>query len=58
MEVPSSLKRWFVFHFTADITFAVPLMVVPVSFLNFFGWSTVDPIATRIVAAALFGIGL
>jgi hypothetical protein len=57
-EVPIALKRWFVLHFAVDITFAIPLMIIPELFLSFLGWITIDPIATRIFAAALFGIGI
>jgi hypothetical protein len=57
MEVPGSLRKWFVFHFVADYVFAIPLFIAPVWFLELFGWPCVDPIAARLVAAALFGIG-
>lgn len=57
-EVPTSLRKWFVVHFVADIVFGIPLFLFPVKFLSFLGWGTVDPIATRIVASALFGIGI
>ena len=56
--VPRGLRRWFVFHFWADIVFAVPLFFAPRATLMFFGWREVDPAATRIAAAALFGIGI
>jgi hypothetical protein len=56
--IPLSLRRWFVVHFVADILFAVPLFVAPEATLRFLGWSMVDPVATRLVAAALFGIGI
>lgn len=56
--VPQGLRTWFVVHFVADLVFAVPLFVAPRPFLTFFGWTAVDPIATRMVAAALFGIGI
>jgi hypothetical protein len=56
--VPSALRRWFVVHFWADILFALPLFVAPRWFLGSLGWTAVDPIATRLVAAALFGIGI
>ena len=52
------LGRWFVVHFLADIAFAIPMMIVPVTFMGLLGWEVVDPIATRLVAAALFGIGI
>ncbi len=56
--VPRSLRRWFVAHFIADVLVAVPLMIAPTHVLAWFGWTTVDPVATRLVAAALFGIGI
>ena len=56
--VPDSLRRWFVAHFVADILFAVPMIVAPVFTLRAFGWSAVDPVTTRLVGAALVGIGV
>ena len=56
-EVPSALRKWFVFHFWADYVFAVPLMLAPEWFMGLLGWECVDPVASRLVAAALFGIG-
>lgn len=56
--VPVGLQRWFIVHFALDIVFAVPLMVAPSFFLTLLGWDVVDPVTSRIVAAALFGIGL
>lgn len=57
-KVPISLKRWFFLHFLLDILFALPLLLAPVPFLNLLGWKEVDPVAARLVAAALFGIGI
>ena len=56
--VPKPLKIWFVIHFAVDVIFAIPLMVAPQPFLSMLGWKIVDPIASRLVAAALFGIGI
>lgn len=56
--IPRRLRFWFVVHFAADVLFAVPLFIFPVQFLTRLGWSTVDPITARMVAAALFGIGI
>ena len=56
-EVPKILKALFVVHFAADIAFAVPLLLAPEAFLGLLGWTTIDPFAARLVAAALFGIG-
>lgn len=57
-DVPRSLRRWFVFHFWADMVFAVPLFVAPDWFLRLCGWDTVDRVTARLVAAALLGIGI
>lgn len=56
--IPPALRMSFVVHFVADMLFAIPLMLAPVYTLTLFGWQQVDPIATRVVAAALFGIGI
>ncbi|MEK6822749.1 MAG: hypothetical protein AABY13_02880 [Nanoarchaeota archaeon] len=57
-RVPKSLRAWFVFHFFADVAFALPLFFAPRWTLALLGVVTVDPLFTRIVAAALFGIGI
>lgn len=57
-QVPDSLKKWFIIHFIIDLLFAIPLFFFPVTFLSLLDWQTIDPFATRIVAAALFGIGI
>lgn len=56
--VPASLRRWFVIHFVADLAFAVPMIVAPHFTLRAFGWTVVDPVTTRLVGAALVGIGV
>jgi len=56
--VTRGLRIWFVVHFIADILFALPLFVAPEFTLGLFGWTAVDPVTTRLVAAALFGIGI
>lgn len=56
--VPQGLRTWFVIHFVADLLVAIPLFVAPVAVLEAFGWQSVDPYTARIVAAALFGIGI
>jgi hypothetical protein len=56
--VPNALRKWFVIHFWVDILFAIPLMLVPVEMLSMMGWQTVDAYTGRLVAAALFGIGI
>jgi hypothetical protein len=56
--LPASLRTWFVIHFVADMLFALPLFIAPSWSLSLFGWSAIDPLSTRLVAAALFGIGI
>jgi hypothetical protein len=56
--VPTRLRSWFVFHCVVDLLVAVPLALAPRELLGWLGWQAVDPMAARIVAAALFGIGL
>ena len=57
MAVPHLLRIWFFLHFITDYVFAIPLFLFPAQTLGLLGWSTVDPLATRLVAAALFAIG-
>lgn len=57
IEIPRSLKGWFLVHFIADTLFAVPLFIAPIFLLNLLGWKSIDPLMARMVAAALFGIG-
>jgi hypothetical protein len=58
IQVPDSLRFWFVIHFIADIIAAIPLLLIPEKVLPLFGWQMVDPITTRLVGAALMGIGI
>jgi hypothetical protein len=57
-DIPKGLATWFVVHFVVDMLFAVPLMVAPHALLGALGWRSVDPVAARLVAAALMGIGI
>lgn len=52
------LKFWFTVHFILDVVAALPLFFIPIWTLKILGWQVVDPFATRLVAAALFGIGI
>ncbi|MBK9261776.1 MAG: hypothetical protein IPM54_18490 [Polyangiaceae bacterium] len=55
--VPPRLRFWFVVHFVADIFFAIPLILAPEMLLRPLGWTVVDPVVSRVVGAALVGIG-
>jgi hypothetical protein len=57
MEVPITLRRWFVAHFVVDFLFGLPLLLAPALLLRPLGWTTVDPASSRLVGAALLAIG-
>lgn len=58
IEVPASLRLWFVVHAAVDVAAAVPLLLAPEAILPRLGWAAVDPVSTRLVGAALAGIGV
>ena len=55
--VPKYLRTWFLIHFFVDYLFGIPLLIAPVWALTLFGWQYVDPATSRLVGAALLGIG-
>ncbi len=57
-HVPQSLRIWFVIHFAVDMLFAIPLLFFPEFIMPQLGWIVVDPITSRLVGAALLGIGV
>lgn len=57
-EVPASLRKWFIIHFVVDMLTGIPLLLFPEGVMPMLGWGTIDPIATRVVGAALMGIGI
>ena len=57
-EVPNSLRTWFIIHFYADMIFGIPLLLFPELIMPMLGWTALDPISTRVVGAALMGIGV
>lgn len=56
--VPDSLRTWFIIHFIVDLLAGIPLLLFPEAVMPLLGWSTIDPIASRVVGAALMGIGI
>ena len=56
-DLPRGLRTWFVIHFIVDMLFAIPLLFFPEILLPVLGWEAVDPITSRLVGAALLGIG-
>ena len=57
-KVRGSLRFWFVVHFVVDVVFALPLLLIPEGLMPLLGWRCVDPISSRLVGAALMGIGI
>ena len=57
-EVPNRLRTWFVIHFVVDMLTGIPLLFFPEAIMPLLGWTAIDPIATRVVGAALMGIGI
>ena len=57
MEVPQSLRKWLMFHFYVDYAFAIPFFFFPEYLASTLNYEPLDPLAARMAAAALFGIG-
>jgi len=57
-EVPNSLRTWFIIHFAVDMLTGIPLLLFPELVMSLLGWETIDPITSRVVGAALMGIGI
>jgi hypothetical protein len=57
MEVPITLRRWFVAHSAVDVLVGLPLLLCPGLLLHALGWNAVDGATTRLVGAALLAIG-
>ncbi|MDF1514937.1 MAG: hypothetical protein P1S60_14095 [Anaerolineae bacterium] len=56
--LPKGLRTWFIVHFFVDMIFGLPLLFAPVWSLSLLGWQVVEPLTTRLVGAALMGIGI
>lgn len=59
--VPKALSAWFVVHFVLDVLAATPIFLFPGTTLALFGYNDLTDasiLLARIVAAALFGIGI
>jgi hypothetical protein len=57
MDVPASLRRWFLAHAAVDAVIGLPLLFTPTLVLTPLGWGHVDEASTRLVGAALVAIG-
>jgi hypothetical protein len=52
-----ALRTVFLVHAAVAVVFGVPLLIVPGRFLTWVGWAPIDPIAGRLVGAALLALG-
>lgn len=54
VKIPAGLRTAFLVHSIIDLAVAIPLMISPQKSLEMIGWDDpIDPVATRLVAAAL-----
>jgi hypothetical protein len=57
-DIPASLRGWFVVDFVfSTLVTGLPLLVLPEPVLSRLGWVAVDPLASRLVGAALVALG-
>ena len=57
MNVPNSLRTWFIIHFIVDFIFGIPLVLFPAWTLSLFSFQVGELLTARLVGAALIGIG-
>lgn len=51
------LRTLFLVHMAVALVFGVPLLLIPGRLLQWVGWSPIDPIAGRLLGAALLALG-
>jgi len=57
MEIPPTLRQWFLAHFVANTAVGAPLFLAPQWLLARADWPCVDSLTARLVGAALIAIG-
>jgi hypothetical protein len=57
-KIPQSLRNWFIAHFIIDVLIGFPLLFFPTQTLSFIALEHESVLLTRLVGAALIGIGL
>ena len=57
MDVPPTLRAWFIAHAVACLVAALALFFEPEMVLRRLGWVAIDPITARLAGAALLAIG-
>src|SRR5258708_28213584 len=57
MDVPPTLRTWFVVHAALALGAGVPLLCAPEWALSGLGWPNVDPVTSRLLGAALIAVG-
>lgn len=56
--MPATLRLWFAVHAVVDVACALPLLFAPEEVLPRLGWTAIDSVSPRLVAAALLAIGV
>lgn len=56
-DLPPSLRTWAAANAVVDLALGLPLLLVPESILPRLGWTTVDPVVSRLLGAALIALG-
>jgi hypothetical protein len=51
------LRILFLVHMVVALVFGVPLLLIPGRLLQWVGWAPIDPIAGRLLGAALLALG-
>jgi hypothetical protein len=57
MDVPPTLRTWFVVHAAISLVAAAALLAAPELALHRLGWACIDPVTARLAGAALLAIG-
>ena len=51
------LKITLIIHIVLAVLFGLPLLAAPGRFLGLFAWAPIDPLLSRVLGAALIGLG-
>jgi hypothetical protein len=51
------LKITLIAHIVLAVLFGLPLLAMPGRFLGWFGWAPIDPLISRMLGAAMLGLG-
>ncbi|MFX0108982.1 MAG: hypothetical protein ACFE7R_11910 [Candidatus Hodarchaeota archaeon] len=58
MELPSFLRYLFLVHFVVALAYGVWFFTLPQTWVDLTGWPYYDPLAGRVMASMLIGLGI